>query len=196
MQADRFFAASKSQVNRAISPGRPMANISLPVVLTMETRYISGMPAAARCFSHITRSSCRRTLAGPPTAVLWRSSPTASPVFSAHRLARACSRSLLSGDTSVNALALPGPVFLAQHILLHLAGRGFGQGTKAHGGGTLEMGHALAAEGDNLGFGRALALFERHKGFGALTPGFVGDGNDRAFEHGRMLGDDLLDLDS
>src|SRR5579885_834439 len=87
------------------------------------------------------------------------------------------------------------PLLFTQHILLYLAGGGFWQGTKLDRHRALEMGEALAAERNDLLFGCSLLWFEGHKGFGPLAPFLVGDRDDSALHHSRVLRHGLLDLD-
>src|SRR5439155_17249441 len=77
----------------------------------------------------------------------------------------------------------------------HFAGGGLGQVAKFHGSGALEVGDVLATEGDDLGFGRALAGFQSHKGFRTLAPLLIGDSHNGALHDGRVLGDCLLHFD-
>ena len=56
-------------------------------------------------------------------------------------------RPLLRGSRSVDPPLAPGPLGLAQHELLHLAGRGLGQRAELDRVGALEVREALAAEG-------------------------------------------------
>ncbi len=57
------------------------------------------------------------------------------------------------------------------------------------------MRQPLAAEREDFLCARARALFESDEGFGTLAPALVGNPDHRAFEHGRVGADGLLDLD-
>src|SRR5262245_21105828 len=96
---------------------------------------------------------------------------------------------------SIDPLSPPLPFLLAEHVLLHLAGRGLRQVAELDRGGAREVGDLVAAEGDELAGGREMAGLDREERLRPLAPGVVGDGDDRALEHRRVPRDRLLDLD-
>src|SRR6059036_3861536 len=95
----------------------------------------------------------------------------------------------------VDPLLLAPPLLLAQHELLDLPGGGLRQVAELDGGGTLEVSDVPAAELDDLLLGRRHPRLQRDERFGPLAPPLVGDRDHRALEHGRVLGNGLLDLD-
>jgi len=96
----------------------------------------------------------------------------------------------LSGDFAVTV-----PESFAQFVLLEFAGRGAGElGHEADARWTLEVGHSLAAESDQLFFGRGFGFAREDQGDGRLAPFLVGDSYDRAFEHCGMLVEAVFDL--
>src|SRR5665213_3229670 len=62
---------------------------------------------------------------------------------------------------------------IAQHVFLHLAGRGLGQGTEHDRARRLEMRQVLAAESNDLLRRGARARLERHEGAWRLAPFIV-----------------------
>src|SRR6185369_6346438 len=84
---------------------------------------------------------------------------------------------------------------LAQHELLHLAGRGLGQSAEDHGLRAFEVRKPFAAEVDDVLLARGGAFLECHERARRLAPFLVGPRHHRAFQHGRMAVDHALDLD-
>src|SRR5687768_963180 len=100
-----------------------------------------------------------------------------------------------TGCTSVDALGLARPLFVAQNELLDLAGGRLGQIAELHGRGRLEVGDVLLAEIDDFSFCRPCTRLQGHEGLGPLAPLLVGHGHHRALHDGGMAGHALLDLD-
>src|ERR687885_861210 len=89
---------------------------------------------------------------------------------------------------------LPLPLLLAQLELLDLACGSLGQITKLHGRRRLEAGDVLLTEVYDLLFCCLLTLLEGDKRLRTLTPLLVWHSDHGGLHHGRVLGEDLLDL--
>src|SRR5947209_12145923 len=98
-------------------------------------------------------------------------------------------------SSSIDFLLVPYPLLLAKDELLDLAGRGLGELAELDGRGGFEAGDALLTEVYDLLFGCLFALLQGNESLRALAPLIVWDGDDGGLHHGRMLDDDLLDLD-
>src|SRR5437016_2947467 len=97
-------------------------------------------------------------------------------------------------EGSVDALLVACPLLLAEHELLHLPRGSLGQIPELHRRRTLEVRQPLAAEDQNLFFGRALTGPDGHERLGTLTPDLIGDGDHRTLQNSGMLSNRLLDL--
>src|SRR5208282_418977 len=102
------------------------------------------------------------------------------------------SRALCSADP----LVLTGPFAVAQDELLDLAGGGLRQRPELDRVGALVVGEALAAERDDLVRGGYGTLVEGDERLGPFSPVRVRDPDNRAFEHGGVGAERLLDFDA
>src|SRR4029077_10931421 len=111
------------------------------------------------------------------------------------RIAAPMSRPASPRWISVDARRAIAPLAIAQDVLLHLARRGLRQRAELDGVGRLEAGDALPAVLDQVLRRRLRAVAQRHEGLRPLAPALVRDGDHGAFEHCRVRGERLLDLD-
>src|SRR5689334_9435295 len=100
------------------------------------------------------------------------------------------------GRRLLDRLLPAGPLALAQEELLHLAGRRPRQLAELDGRRRLVAGEVLPAERQQrLGL-ELLAGLQLDERLRALAPALVRRGDDRRLVHGRVAGEDLLDLDA
>ena len=89
-----------------------------------------------------------------------------------------------------------GPVRLAQHELLDLAGGGAGEVVALlDRGRALEAGEVLLAVGDDRLLVERGSLTDDDKGFGGLAPAFMGDADDGGVDDVGVLVEDGFDLE-